>query len=176
MENYKPSLITLNGTYGYKNFISNKDKKCLLEWIQNNKKYFKANIYGANREYCVLKNIPNIPITIIEKLKKRIIELDNIEEWIEDPLYYDFIGINYETGHIQPHKDPNVEGYTCTRYNIILMYPENGGHSIYGNEINILEENMVWKCIAGKVQHASTPVEGNKPRITLSLGFQIKNK
>jgi hypothetical protein len=34
---------------------------------------------------------------------------------------------------------------------------------------------MVWRCVAGKVKHGSVPVVGDKPRITLTLGFQIKD-
>jgi hypothetical protein len=68
----------------------------------------------------------------------------------------------------------NVDGYTHVRYNIILSYPEQGGHSLYNGKINELKERMVWRCVAGKVKHGSIPVIGEKPRITLTLGFQIK--
>jgi hypothetical protein len=59
---------------------------------------------------------------------------------------------------------------------VILKYPTEGGHSIYNGKINVLKENMVWRCVAGKVIHGSVPVKGEIPRITLSLGFLIKNE
>jgi hypothetical protein len=165
--------VILNETYGFKNFISNKEKEILLEWVEKNQSHFIKN--NSNyRKYVILNRIKNYPKEIVTRLRNRIIEIDNIGEWIEEPLFYDLISINEEFGNIHPHTDPNVNGYIHTRYNIILKYPIEGGHSIYGNSINVLEENMVWKCIAGEVMHASTPVVGNIPRITLSMGFQIK--
>jgi hypothetical protein len=166
--------VILNNTYGFKNFISNEEKEILLEWVEKNPTYFKDNVVSSYRKYVILKEIQNSPKEIISKLRNRIIELDNIGEWVEEPNFYDLITINEESGSIHPHTDSNIEGYIHTRYNIILKYPFEGGHSIYGNSVNVLEENIVWKCIAGKVLHASTPVIGNRPRITLSLGFQIK--
>ncbi len=168
--------VILNKTYGYRNFISNEEKEILLEWIEKNQSYFIKNKNGAHRKYAILKGIENYPKEIVSNLKNKIIEIDNIKEWIEEPIFYDLIGINEETGNIHRHTDPNIDGYVHTRYNIILMYPYEGGHSIYGNSLNVLEENMVWKCVAGDIVHASTPVVGNRPRITLSLGFQIKRE
>jgi hypothetical protein len=164
-------MVTLNNTYGYKNFISDEEKNILLNWCENKKDSFTPN--GNGRKFHIIKKDETI-YDLVSTLKNKIIELDNIGEWVEDPTFNDYIGINLENAHIPPHTDPNVHGYVHTRYNVILKYPEEGGHSIYGGLTNILEENMVWKCVAGNVTHSSTPVIGNKPRITLSLGFQIK--
>lgn len=165
--------VILNNTYGYKNFISDEEKHFFITWIDNNKTYFQKN-RNENRKFFILKESKNYPSEIIDNLRNRIIKLDNIGEWVEEPTFYDYIGINYKDAKIQPHTDPNLYGYIHTRYNIVLMYPNEGGHSVYGNDINKLEENMIWKCIAGEVTHSSTPVIGDRPRITLSLGFQIK--
>jgi hypothetical protein len=89
-------------------------------------------------------------------------------------MYDNFIGVNSEGSSIHNHTDKNEKDYIHTRWNLILSYPENGGHSIYNNNINILEENLIWKCVAGKYTHGSTKVIGKKPRITLSIGFLIK--
>ena len=70
----------------------------------------------------------------------------------------------------------NQVAHVHTRYNIILSYPDEGGDSIYNSNINKLEENMVWKCEASKFQHGSTVVRSEKPRVTLSIGFLIKEK
>jgi hypothetical protein len=167
-------MVILNNTYGYKNFISDEEKNILTNWCETNSKLFVANPRGYGRSLCILKNVED-PITeLVLDIKNRIIKLDNIKEWIEEPNFYDYIGINKTDAHIHEHTDLNLPGYIHTRYNVILKYPEDGGHSIYDGFTNILEENMVWKCIAGKVVHGSTPVIGDTPRITLSLGFQIK--
>ena len=166
--------VLLNGTYAYKNFISNVEKEYLLDWVNKNKHKFPANLASKNRHFVILKNIENSPLELVEEIKNRIIKLENIQNWLDEPLMHDYIGINSHGGAIHPHTDPNQDDYIHTRYNIILSYPKEGGESIYGNNINTLEENMIWKCIAGKVMHSSKPVIGSKPRITLSLGFLIK--
>jgi len=164
--------IKLKGTYGYKNFISNQEKEILVNWTKKNISNFIQN--GEGRGYGILKQFSDSPLKLVNKLRNRIIEIENINEWKEEPYFFDYIGVNTKGGSIHPHTDPNDGDYIHTRYNIILRYPEKGGESIYGDNINKLEENLVWKCIAGKVLHASTPVIGSKPRITLSLGFLIK--
>lgn len=169
--------INLKNTYGYKNFIDDIDKKYFLNWIQVNENLFKKNEHatnGNNRKYLRLKDIDSEVEEKIQILKNKIIELEQIENWIEEPTFYDYIGINENDGFIQPHMDPNIRGYIHTRWNLILKYPLEGGHSIYGNSVNVLEENMIWKCESGIVTHGSLPVIGEVPRITLSLGFQIK--
>jgi hypothetical protein len=165
--------VNLNNTYGYKNFISNEEKFFLLNWCENNNNKFITNGFG--RKCCILKDIDENVSELVAKIKDRIIQLENITEWVEEPSFYDYIGINTKGGAIHKHKDFNINGHTHTRYNVILSYPEDGGHSKYGGVINVLEENMVWRCVAGKVEHESTEVIGDTPRITLSLGFQIKN-
>ena len=54
---------------------------------------------------------------------------------------------------------------------------ENLINSFKNREVkhHVLKEKMVWRCVAGKVKHGSVPTEGKIPRITLSLGFQIKD-
>ena len=167
--------VALNGTYGYENFISDDEKTYLVEWCNKNFKYFKENEKGKGRYFITLNQVNNSPLELVKELKDRIIKLENIVDWIEEPLFSDYIGINTRNGEIHPHRDPNVGKYIHTRYNIILSWPDNGGESIYENNINVLYENLIWKCIAGKVKHASKPVLGDKPRITLSLGFLIND-
>jgi hypothetical protein len=112
---------------------------------------------------------------LITEIKNRIINLEHISNWKREPRYLDYIGINSKNGSIPLHFDANDGNFIHTRYNVILSYPEKGGESIYGDNINILEENMVWKCVAGKMKHGSTLVESDKRRITFSLGFLIEN-
>ena len=175
--------IELSDTYGYEEFITKEEQEILLFWVNSNSHLFKVNTtnshtidapYGS-RQIGVLTRIPNSPLDLVKKIKDRVIEVEKINDWILDPSFEDSIGINKEGGSIHTHTDMNLDGYTHVRYNIILSYPYEGGHSIYNGKINELKERMVWKCVAGKVKHGSTPVVGEKPRITLTLGFQIKN-
>jgi hypothetical protein len=170
--------IEMNDTYGYVNFITDEEKNFLLKWtIENEYKFFSNKIgeYGEGKKIGILQNFENSPLDLVSTIKKRIIEAENIKDWVLDPTFKDAIGINRKGGAIHQHTDPNLDGYTHVRYNVILQYPEEGGDSIYNGKINKLQENMVWRCVAGKVIHGSTAVIGDKPRITLTLGFQIKD-
>jgi hypothetical protein len=176
--------IILSDTYGYEEFITKKEQEELLLWTDSNLHLFRVNTlnsdnidapYGSRRT-CKLRKVENSPLDLVKKIKDRVIEIEKINDWILDPKFEDAIGINKEGGSIHLHSDSNLEGYTHVRYNVILSYPNIGGHSIYNGKINELKERMVWRCVAGKVRHGSTPVIGEKPRITLSLGFQIKDK
>lgn len=175
--------IELNGTYGYEEFITKEEQSELLLWTEFNSHLFEVNrtnsdFIGApygSRQIGILTKIENSPLILVKKIKDRVIEIEKINDWISDPHFEDAIGINKEGGSIHLHTDSNLEGYTHIRYNVILSYPTKGGHSIYNSKINELKERMVWRCVAGKVRHGSTPVIGNKPRITLTLGFQIKD-
>jgi hypothetical protein len=176
--------IKLHDTYAYEDFISTEEQNELLKWVEENENLFKINQTGSDsinapygsRKLCILQDTPNAPIELVGKIKNRIIKIENIIDWVLDPYFKDAIGINRTGGSIHTHSDPNIDGRTHTRYNVILSYPENGGHSIYNSKINILKEKMVWKCVAGRVKHGSMPVIGDKPRITLTLGFQIKDE
>jgi hypothetical protein len=171
----------LKGTYGYEDFITDEEQNELLEWTKNNSHLFRINEtksdsinapYGSRR-IGVLNEIKDSPLDLVKKIKDRVIGIEQIKDWMEEPYFQDAIGINEEGGSIHIHTDQNPVGYVHTRYNIILSYPFEGGHSIYGDKINVLKEKLVWKCIAGKIPHGSTVVVGNKPRITLTLGFLI---
>lgn len=175
--------IELNDTYGYEEFISIEEQNELLLWTDLNSHLFRVNTtnsdsinapYGS-RQIGVLSNFKNYPLDLIKRIKDRVIDVENINDWILDPQFEDAIGINKEGGSIHLHSDSNLDGYTHVRYNVILSYPNEGGHSIYNGKINELKERMVWRCVAGRIKHGSTPVVGNKPRITLTLGFQIKD-
>jgi hypothetical protein len=165
--------VDLNGTYAYKNFIDEGTKQTLLNWVDTNYEFFVVNPISVGRRYKIV--LSEDPIyELVSNIKNKIIELEGITDWKEEPMYYDFIGVNSEGSSIHIHSDKNEGDYIHTRWNLILSYPEGGGHSIYNGNVNILEENLIWKCIAGKYSHGSTEVIGSKQRITLSLGFLIK--
>ena len=172
--------IELYDTYGYENFISDSEQLTFLNWIKENEFIFPINESKSSpydsRKYLVIREFHTNIFELVSSIKNRIITLEKIDEWVTEPNFEDGIGINKAGGNIHLHSDPNLEGYTHVRYNVILSYPNEGGHSIYNGKINELKEKMVWRCVAGKVMHGSTPVIGDKPRVTLSLGFQIKNK
>jgi hypothetical protein len=175
--------IEFQDTWGYENFITDEEHNQLMDWIHENEQDFhiitRGNTPGphaAHRKCYVFRNHLTHPFPLIQSIKQRVIEIESIGEWIPEPTFSDYIGYISEGGTIQLHKDRNELGYNHVRYNIILSWPEEGGESLYGDSINSFKEKTVWRCEAGKFPHGSTTVKGKRPRITLSLGFLIKNK
>jgi len=162
----------LEGTYGYKNFVDNETKGQILNWINENIESFRENEKGPSRKFRVLSEKDKL-YDVVHNIKSKIIDTEQIRNWKPEPSFGDYIGINYQGAFIHQHVDINEGKLIHTRWNLILSYPNEGGHSIYDGKINVLEENMIWKCEAGKYQHGSVKVIGDKPRITLSLGFLI---
>jgi hypothetical protein len=161
--------IQLNNTHAYSDFIREDEQLFLLDWINN-------NTNATNRLILPPKNIPNAPLEIIENYKSKIVQLENLKNFLLKPKSGDFVWIETKNSAITYHLDQNFEQYVHTRYNLILSYPNEGGHSIYGDKMNVLQERMLWKCVAGKVKHGATKVVGDKSRITLSFSFFIDEK
>jgi hypothetical protein len=173
--------VELNDTYGYEDFITDEEQLQLLEWANKNSHLFQVNETGSDmvnspygsRKIGIIQKIKNSPIELVKRIKDRVVEIEQIKNWREEPYFKDAIGIHGESGAIHIHTDKNAPGYVHVRYNVILSYPNEGGHSIYNGKINVLKEKMVWRCIAGEIPHGSTTVIGDKPRTTLTLGFLI---
>jgi hypothetical protein len=165
--------VELKKTYAYRNFIDDETKQGLLDWVESNYHAFIVNPINKGRKLREISTEDSIH-ELISTIKNRLIEIEDINDWKKEPMYGDFIGIISKGSAIHVHTDYNKGDYIHTRWNLILSYPEDGGHSIYDGEINTLEENLIWKCVAGKYFHGTTEVIGDKPRITLSLGFLIK--
>lgn len=170
-------------TYYYENFITDEQQKYLSDWIVENIKYMrlavpvngeKDQMEGVYRHFVKLSALPSVPELVYE-LKNKIIELENIDPIILDPINEDWIGITRENAYVEPHKDHNGfdKLYYTRRYNILVSLPEQGGEPIYGQDVLELPEKSIWRCDAGLVVHSSVPNKGTKPRINLSFGFLI---
>jgi hypothetical protein len=164
--------ILLKGTYGYKNFIDSETQNFLVNWTNSNISNFRNNPIGYGRKNKTITNEDSI-YEIVQNIKRKIMEVENLDSTTIDFSHRDYVGVNLEGAFIHTHLDYNDGDLIHTRWNLILSYPIDGGHSIYDGEINILEERLIWKCLAGKVYHGSTKVVGLKPRINLSLGFLL---
>ena len=174
--------IQFQGAWGYENFITDDEHTQLMNWIHENEQKFTSTTnknpgpFTAHRKRYIFQNHPGHPFPLIQTIKQRVVDVESIGEWITEPLWSDYIGYISKGGSIQFHKDKNYPGYSHVRYNVILSFPEEGGDSVYGNSVNSFKEKTVWRCEAGKIPHGSITVKGKRPRITLSLGFLIKNK
>lgn len=164
--------VDIPKSWAYKEFISLGEQVVLLAFANSVKHKLKGNGPGRFfQDHIVEKySLPQEYISV----KQRIIDTEELKDFILDPIFGDFISFNETDGAIHKHKDDNKPGYIHTRYNLLLSVPESGGNPIYDDEIVDIEERMLWRCEAGLYNHASLPVVGNKPRINISFGFQVK--
>lgn len=163
--------VNLPNTWGYLDFITLEEQAQLLNFALKNKKHLGFN--GAGRYYKahIDKSLSITPL--YKKIRQKIIDIESLHNFKYEPTFGDFLSFNESGGSIHKHIDPNLDGHIHTRYNLIISMPESGGQPIYNDEIINIKERMLWRCEAGLYNHSSTPVEGNKPRINISFGFQI---
>lgn len=166
--------VIINKSWAYKEFISLEEQAVLLKMAYSVRKNLKSNGSGRfyqdhiDKHYKLSKEYKNV--------KQRIIDVEELKDFIFDPNFGDFISFNETGGAIHEHKDGNEPGYIHTRYNLLLSIPKSGGNPIYDGEVVDVKERMLWRCEAGLYNHASLPVVGSIPRINISFGFQIKEK
>jgi hypothetical protein len=175
--------IYFGGTYGYENFINDNEKFELEEWILSkqssmsfsNPVNFEEDQYksGLKRHFKILYPNDEKP-DIFYLIRNRILDLENIVNPVPAPLNYDWIGILGEDSYVEPHVDNNFNNYYTVRYNLLVLFPDNGGRPIYGGELLPVKEKMLWRCDAGIVEHSSEVVKGDKLRINLSYGFSFE--
>jgi hypothetical protein len=69
--------IQLNNTYAYSEFITEDEQSYLLDWINTN-----TNTSQNKRIILPLKDIPNVPLELIEKYKLKIVQLENLKNFL----------------------------------------------------------------------------------------------
>lgn len=150
--------------------VSIKEQAEIIDWANNNYIRFIPNGYG--RQYKLLQDLPDIPQCVWE-IKKRVIEIEKLYDYIQEPTYKDFIGYITDGGQIHPHKDRNFQDLIHTRFNVFIQLPEEGGMPIYNHKRIQVYERTYCICHAGAYTHFCEKVKGKKARIVLSFGFLV---
>lgn len=118
------------------------------------------------------------PMENMKKIEEYIFKKYNIlpENVKVDPKHGTFISYSEEGHIVGDHRDSGeIEGFTHSRFNVMISKPLEGGNPIINDIKYELEENQVWLCAAGKYFHNIEEVKGDKPRIMLSLGYFLDN-
>jgi hypothetical protein len=142
----------------------------IIDWANKNYKTFQAN--GPGRQFRILNSHPTAPSCIWD-IKKRIVEIEHLENAPQEPMFKDYIGYILPGAQIHPHTDPNNNGLIHTRFNAIIQLPEKGGMPLYGGQVIETAERQYVRCNSGIDQHYCQLVEGTKARIVLSFGFLL---
>ena len=143
----------------------------LLTWAFKNKNKFLPNLIDPKREWMQLKR-GECP-ELIWEIKKRIVDRENIKNYIDDTHIGDIITWGQHNTHIPNHTDDTIDNYNHMRYNLFLLKPLRGGNCLYDSKKYNPNERDYVICDVTK-NHSTTPVVGPKPRIVISYGFLIK--
>ena len=78
-------------------------------------------------------------------------------------------------GVILKHRDSihNETKFWNVRVNFLISKPNLGGDPIVEDVVYEIQEGEGWFLIASHWDHGCTPVKGNKPRVTLSMGNYV---
>lgn len=138
-------------------------------WAQESYKGFRPNGFG--RQYGLLTEVQ--PPVEAWEIKRQIVEMYNLGNAEQEPMFKDLCGFITAGGAIHPHQDVDDNGKQHVRFNVMVSKPESGGMPVQDCVEMPVEEGDVWRCDASRVKHWCTPVVGTKPRIVLSFGFLI---
>ena len=153
--------------------LSLEEQEIIVNWIDTNYKLLDNNGYNRyNIKLSILKNKVEIP-ECIYKIKQRIVDIENLYDYQQEPLFEDSIGYMTDGGKLHKHTDPNVNNLVHTRFNVYVQLPNEGGYPIYGNNIYKLKERTYICCRAGIDYHECIQVKGERARIVLSFGFLL---
>lgn len=150
-------------------------KDILIKFIKSNLEYFVAN--GNARKFFPLNKKENVIRELIKEYSHDCYSKLGITYINDEPIFGNFIGVNQSSGFVHKHTDPkNNLGYHHVRLNFMVQKPHVGGNPIIDDIEYAIQENQSWINIADLWKHGSTPVEGNRNRIVLSLGNCIPPK
>lgn len=165
----------LGKTYYYSDFITEEERITIKEWALRNERFLIANPTGPFRARELFEKIPE-KLELVQEIKKRIIDLENIDGEYFKPFRGDFVSIQRNGAKVPEHVDHNPEDTTLysRRYNVFISLPEKGGLPIYDGLVLNLSERCLLRVDSGLIPHSTTIIEGETPRIILSYGFAIK--
>ena len=150
--------------------ITEEEQQEIIEWANQNYTTFQKT--GPGRQFQIINVLPDVP-ACVWKIKKRVMDIENLHNYKQEPYFKDYIGYITDGGKIHKHRDPNEGDLIHTRFNVFVQLPEEGGMPIY-NDITIpVKERHYVKCYSGLHYHHCEMVTGPKARIVLSFGFLI---
>ena len=151
--------------------MSEEERLEIINWFCDN--YFRMNIIPNNRIDYTLRVFDKTVPTTIWKIKKRIIEKEGLQGYLQEPIYRDFIAAILPGGRIHRHKDVNIGDFIHSRFNVFIRVPSKDMRTYYNGNIINSKEGHYTLCRSGLDYHWSTPTNENVPRISISFGFLI---
>lgn len=139
--------------------------------------YLDRSLFTHNREsrqFCILNQVKTEVSDLAKDIRYKTFDAIGINNFLEEPIFGIFLGVNNESGFVHEHTDPTDNGFYHFRLNFLISKPNEGGMPIInGQEFEVFEGES-WVNIASEWRHKSTPVVGKKSRVVLSLGGLVE--
>jgi hypothetical protein len=151
-------------------------KEVVTEFALANEDLFiwnHSNTEQKLRRYCDLNKVKTDISDIVEEYSQELYKRLNMTTTLTEPMFGNFVGVNFSGGSVHSHTDPTIDGYNHVRLNFLVSKPSSGGMPIINDKEYSIDENLGWVNLANKYRHASTVVAGTTPRILLSLGKYV---
>lgn len=157
--------------------IAEEDKQHVLQFAQAN--YRNENLFeknGPSRQFCILNQIYTPISNMAYEFRLRKFKELGIDNFEEEPNFGIFLGVNNEGGYVHKHRDWAPDTHYHIRLNFLISKPIAGGVPVIEGRPLEINENESWINFASEWDHYSTPVEGQKLRVVLSLGAFIEKE
>jgi len=169
------------GAARFNNFISEEEATVLRKWALQlrDRGVLHTNIV-PERKFARLRDLQDIPplFVLLRERAAKLIGLSDPADIAEpgEHRFTSYVSVISEGGAVQPHTDPEPEGFRHIRLNILVSKPAMGGMPVIGNTRLDITERGGWFFFPNKFLHSSEPVEGSKPRILVGYGFIVNNQ
>jgi hypothetical protein len=171
--------------YNRGEIMSEEERLGFINWICENLNkltVYRSGLVGETF-YRENKDVPAIVWTILD----RIIERESLQEYKDsyndaffkkyhggkEGVYRDHVAIIFPGKNIRKHTDVNQPGLVHSRFNVFFQVPTSGGKTYYGNDVVEIKERGYVLCRSGIDTHWTEIIQGDRPRITISYGFQL---
>jgi len=155
--------------------MTEEEQKEIIDWACANFFGFSM-IFSFNKGGVIDHNLSPLNKSIpasIWRVKKRIIEREGLQEYIQEPTLKDVLAILLPGGHIPYHRDPNIDNFVHTRFNVFVKLPKRHVKTFYGNDTVDCRERHYTMCRSGLDLHGSEINMEETPRISISFGYLI---
>ena len=151
--------------------MSEEERLELVDWFSANYLRFNTQICGRV-DYTLKPYDKSVPM-VVWRIKKRLIEKEKLQRFVQEPTLKDYFWAIMPGGKINPHLDPNLKHFIHVRFNVFIQLPINDSGTYYGKQAIDSKEGHYTLCRSGIDRHWINPIKGNRPRLTLSFGYLI---
>jgi hypothetical protein len=130
---------------------------------------------GEGRAFRKVPELSNVPSTYHD-VRYRIQEAMNLgPDARPEPMFGWYLSIISAGGAIHVHTDPSRPNRRHLRCNLFIQLPEQGGHPIIEDHVQVVRERSLLAFFPSERRHASEPVHGSRWRVVCSFGYLVFN-